>query len=119
MDTEILRQSIDLKQQRENRQKEVARERLCKIATKKIKTTMIGALSSVEKFFGFLWNQTDQALTPEQQHLKNLYEEARAEILDKGNTQIRNLEAEFTNYEVTWRRYNHVLPVMGEIRNDE
>ena len=50
-------------------------------------------------------------LTPEQEHMRSVYEEIRSEILDKGNTQIRNLEAEFSYYDITWLRYCMNLPV--------
>jgi hypothetical protein len=50
-------------------------------------------------------------LTPEQTHMKEQFDEVRAEILDRGNNQIRNLEAEFTNYDINWLRYRMTLPV--------
>ena len=43
--------------------------------------------------------------------MKDLYEEVRAEILDRGNNQMRNLEAEFAQYEIKWLRYSLTLPV--------
>ena len=36
-----------------------SKERLSKILKKKIQTTMIGALSSIEENFGFLWNNSE------------------------------------------------------------
>ena len=71
-----------------------------------------GSLKSLEKHFGFLWgHEEEDELTPEQQHMKDLFEEIRAEILDRGNNQARNLEAEFANYEINWLRYQITLPV--------
>ena len=62
--------------------------------------------------FGFLWGyESSDELTPEQEHMKELFEEVRADILDRGNNQIRNLEAEFTNYEINWLRYRITIPV--------
>ena len=73
---------------------------------------MIGALSTIEKQFGFLWGHgTEEQLTPEQQHLRDLYDEVRSEILDRGNAQSRNLEAEFASYDISWNRYKMELPV--------
>ncbi|HAI43045.1 MAG TPA: hypothetical protein DCM40_35555 [Maribacter sp.] len=43
--------------------------------------------------------------------MKQQFEEVRAEILDRGNNQIRNLEAEFVNYDISWLRYQMKLPV--------
>ena len=92
--------------------KEVSKERLLKISKKKIQTTMIGALSTLEKGFGFLWgHKSSEPLTPEQEHLKEIYDEVRSEILDRGNNQARNLEAEFANYDINWLRYQITLPV--------
>jgi hypothetical protein len=73
---------------------------------------MIGALSTLEKSFGFLWgHESSETLTPEQEHLKEIYDEVRSEILDRGNNQARNLEAEFSAYEISWLRYQITLPV--------
>ena len=100
------------KDRKEERFKDGSKNRLLKIAKKKIQTTMIGALSSLESHFGFLWEHPDgEELTPEKEHLHSLYEEARSEILDRGNNQMRNLEAEFSHYDITWLRYNLTLPV--------
>ena len=59
-------------------------------------------------------------MTPEEQHVKNIYDQIRSEILDKGNNQIRNLEAELSQYEVTWLRYHMTLPMANaNITNEE
>ena len=73
---------------------------------------MIGSLDAIEKSFGFLWNfDSQEETTDEQKILKNIYEEARASILDKGNNQIRFLKNEFTDYEITRKKYHLNLPV--------
>ena len=77
---------------------------------------MIGALASIEKHFGFLWGQDEddgevENVTPEQKQLREIYDEARSEILDKGNTQIRNLEFEFAAYDIVWKKNTVMLPV--------
>ena len=72
---------------------------------------MIGAISSLENHFGFLWDIENP--TYEQKQLKIIFEEARSEILDRGNTQMRNLENEFINYDVTWKKYTMNLPFMN------
>jgi transcription termination factor Rho len=108
----FLKQSIDLKNIRDQRKKEVSKDILFKSCKKKIQTTMIGALDVVEKRFGFLWSfEGSDELSEEQKQLKDIYDEARADILDKGNNQIRNLESEFSNYEVTKKRFQINLPV--------
>ena len=109
---ELVRKSEKYKTDKTNKYKEVSKERLLKISKKKIQTTMIGALSTIEKHFGFLWgHESGEALTPEQEHVKQLFDEVRSEILDRGNNQARNLEAEFNNYEINWLRYQITLPV--------
>ena len=74
---------------------------------------MIGSLSDIEECFGFLWSfgAGDSELTEEQKHMKSIYEEIRAKILDRGNTQIRDLELEFINYEISRKKYYIKLPV--------
>ena len=109
---ELVRNSDKYKTDKSAKFKEVSKDRLLKISKKKIQTTMIGALSTLEKSFGFLWgHESSEPLTPEQEHLKELYEEVRSEILDRGNNQARNLEAEFASYEINWLRYQITLPV--------
>ncbi len=107
----LIRKSNKFKADKEERYKAVSKERLLKISQKKIQTTMIGALSSIEKHFGFLWGHEDkEELTAEQQHMKDLFEEVRAEILDRGNNQVRNLEAEMAHYDISWLRYHISIP---------
>jgi transcription termination factor Rho len=112
----FLKKSIDLKNIREERRREISKDDLFKSCKKKIQTTMIGALDTIEKQFGFLWSFEDQdSLNEEQKQIKNIYDEVRANILDKGNTQIRNLEAEFANYEVSRKRYHLDIPVVNPV----
>ena len=114
----LLKTSLDLKRKRDDKYKEISKDRLFKIAKKKIQTTMIGALDSIEKPFGFLW-EAEKELTAEQTQLKGIFEEARAEILDRGNTQIRNLQAELTNYDISWKRYKLTLPMVEKQEEGE
>jgi hypothetical protein len=106
---------------REERYKLDSRDRLSKIIRKKIETTMIGAISSVEEHLGFLWgydeNQND--LTEDQKRLKELFQLVRSEILDKGNTQSRNADAELAQYDVEWKKFTMVLPVRIGIKEND
>ena len=80
----------------------------------------LAALSSIEKHFGFLWSyDQDGELTPEQEEMRERYEEIRSEILDKGNHQIRNLETELSQYDITWLRYQLSLPVVRMTNQEE
>lgn len=103
----------DYKKIRENKYKLDSRDRLSKILKKKIQTTMIGALSSIEENFGFLWQPKNGQSTKEQQAMKILYDRVRSEILDRGNSQARNVDAELAQYEIEWLRYSIKIPVIS------
>ena len=107
----------DYKKARELKYKIDSKDRLAKILKKKIQTTMIGALSTIEENFGFLWNVPSTDLTPDQQKMKTLYDKVRSEILDKGNNQARNIDAELSQYEVEWLRYSIQIPVISQLNN--
>ena len=100
----------EYKQLREEKFKQDSKERLGKILKKKVETTMIGALSSIEEHFGFLWGSSDE-MTEEQQSMYDIYQKVRSEILDKGNSQARNIDIELNQYELKWLRYSVTIPV--------
>jgi len=114
MDNNFLQKSLDLKQAREERYKDISRDKLFKASKKKIQTTMIGSLSTIKEQFGFLWwfDILESERTPEQKKLHEIYEDTRAKILDRGNTQIRNLETEFVNYDITRKKHFINLPMV-------
>lgn len=105
------------KQIRQEKYKQDSKDRLSKILKKKIQTTMIGALSSIEENFGFLWD-VDNDNIPNKQVFQDLYQKVRSEILDKGNNQARNIDAELAQYEVEWLKYSVVMPVI-QPKNEE
>jgi hypothetical protein len=100
----------DYKTLREEKYKQDSRDRLSKILKKKVETTMIGALSSVEEHLGFLWN-SEELSSADRQKMLDLYQKIRSEILDKGNAQARNIDAELAQYDVKWLRYSVNIPV--------
>ncbi len=117
--TSLIKAKMTRTADREEKYKVDSRDRLKKISVTKVKTTMIGALSAIEKHLGFLWGLDEdgnepRTLSPEEQQLKDVYEELRSEILDIGNQQIRNLSTELEQYEVSWNRYHMTLPVIPE-----
>jgi transcription termination factor Rho len=119
MDNKFLQKSLDLKQAREERYKDISRDKLFKASKKKIQTTMIGALSTIEEQFGFLWgfDISESERMPEQKKIHDIYEDIRAKILDRGNTQIRLLETEFINYDITRKKHFINLP-MAQSKGD-
>jgi hypothetical protein len=114
---DIKQQVSEYKKLRETKYKADSKERLSKILKKKIQTTMIGALSTIEENFGFLWNSPDGKLTKEQEAMKNLYNKIRSDILDKGNNQARNIDAELAQYDIEWLRYSIKMPVIQQPKN--
>ncbi len=116
-DTKLQMLKAKVQAEKEVMYREDSKQRLKKVATQKIRTTMIGALSSIEKKFGFLWgldeNGRDKGgeLTKEEEELKTMFDTLRSEILDLGNNQIRNLESEISQYDVKWNRFHMTLPV--------
>jgi hypothetical protein len=112
MDDKFLKRSLDYRANREERYKEVSKDKLFKVAVQKIRTTMIGSLSTLEETFGFLWGfNNNEEKTEDQKKLEEIYEQARAEILDRGNTQMRLLESEFVNYDIVRKKHYINLPV--------
>ena len=108
---DLIRQQAEYKEVIQEKFKNDSRVRLSKILKKKVETTMIGALSSIEEHFSFLWTPTQGEMTPEQQIMFDTFQKVRSEILDKGNTQSRNVDAELSQYDIKWLRYNAVIPV--------
>jgi hypothetical protein len=105
----------DYKKIRERKYKADSKDRLSKILKKKIQTTMIGALSSIEENLSFLWEEDHPKFT--KQEITQIYNKIRSEILDKGNNQARNVDAELANYEVEWLRYSMKIPVIQNPKN--
>lgn len=113
---DIVKKRKDYKAVREQQYKEDSKERLSKLLKKKVQTTMIGALSSIEEHFGFLW---EDCKTEDQKKFKELYDNVRSEILDKGNHQARNIDAELAQYEVEWKKYHLKIPVIPQKENKD
>lgn len=76
-------------------------DRLRYFVEKRIQTTMIGALARVEDNLGFLWGidkEDNLPLTPEEEKFANIWDFTRNQILNQGNTQIRNLKEDFDKW---------------------
>tara|TARA_B100000287_G_C20607726_1_gene770757 strand:- start:899 stop:1288 length:390 start_codon:yes stop_codon:yes gene_type:complete len=116
--SEMLKDKANYKEMREEKYRTDSRDRLSKILKKKIETTMIGALSSIEEHLGFLWETKDGQLTEDQVYMKDLYQKVRSEILDKGNTQARNVDAELSQYDVKWLKYTIKMPVIKQTEEE-
>lgn len=84
-----------------------SKKRLADNMQKKIKTTMIGALSCFEDFFGELWgiDKAEEELTKEEMDYRDLWEKVRYEVLNKGNKQSRIAVEEIEEYTIMWNKY--------------
>ncbi len=91
--------------------KEKYKERLKKIIGKKIETTMIFPLSQFEAAFGELWGDKlpEDKLTDQQRSMRAKWNQCRENILNQGNAQKRNANAEIEMHDVTWKRYESIL----------
>lgn len=89
-----------------------AKQRLTEEITKRLKTTFIGALASIEESqFGRLkdkdgWDQE--------------YDRLRTEILDKGNLQLKKILAFLEDYQVApARKFKYNMPVKDPYNRKE
>ena len=102
----------DYEQIRDDKFKNDSKNRLSSIIRKKIQTTMIGSLSSIEEHFGFLWAEGGPYDEEQKAAMLDIFNKVRSEILDKGNSQSRNVDAELAQYDVKWLRYSMKIPVV-------
>ena len=61
-------------------------------------------------------------MTEEKKFMYEAFQKVRSEILDKGNTQARNVDAELNQYEIRWMKYSMDIPVkkpIGGTQEDE
>lgn len=99
--------SEQAKNAREKRYLEASKNRLEKIVETKIRTAFIGALAAFEEKFGSLWGHDKDDITPEQEEMYNIWEDARTQILNNGNNQIRAAKQEIENHVIKWNRYKY------------
>lgn len=111
---QLLEEQKKNKEIKQKQYEEDSKDRLTKIGSKQIRTTMIGALAAIEKKFGHLWNHLGVPETEEEKQYKLVYDELRKDILDKGNQQIHNFTQEINQYQIVWKRYSITLPVVGK-----
>ncbi len=109
------REIKEINRLREERQKEGSKRQLEEVAAKRIKTTMIGAIASIEDKFGFLWNFGNPQ-TKDEKDAYEVFQEIRHDILEKGNKQIRDLTGDLQNYTVTFNKFktHFIFKKLGE-----
>lgn len=89
------------------------------LATKRLKTVMIGSISKIENSFGYLWGQhknDNELLTEQELYFDNVWQDVRNNILNHGNKQMRVLEEELSRILRTKPavKYKYRFPVIDE-----
>ncbi len=91
----------------DQRFREGCKKRLLGTIEKKFKTTIIGAIASVEAGFGELWGhgKPDVELTAKEKEFRDIWQEVRTEILNKGNNNLRGAQDEIAQYSTIWEGF--------------
>lgn len=106
------------KTQKEEQYKEISKTRLTNILTRKQRTTFIGAICAIEEEFGYLWGHNSTSpLTESQKKMQFKWQRLRNKIMNNGNNQLRAVENEINQYDITWNRYSTNLLVKPEDNN--
>ena len=86
----------DRKQKRKQSVDNYGKEKIKKTARTSILTSVIGALSDMEEFFGAVWKHGAHydKLTEQEKDLRDRWMDCRDSILKRGNNSIRILERE-------------------------
>lgn len=108
----------DYRKIKEDRHKAMSYDSLKERMANRIRTTMIGAISSIEEYFGFLWGHDEENPTKSQKDLKRVFEDLRKEILDKGNNQLRSIDSDLCNYDINKKEIKIILPVNRRGNNE-
>jgi len=92
---------------RDDKYKDLSKQRFLNNLKKKFNTTTIGTLAILEESFGFLWGHDvhEEDLTEDEEHWRCLWAEVRTKILDLGNSNLRASQSEISQYTLSWNRY--------------
>jgi hypothetical protein len=84
-----------------------SQNKLSQSINKRMKTVMIGALAAFEDSFGTLWGQDkpESELTEQEMKFRELWDQTRTTILNKGNNQARLVTEELGQYTTEWNRH--------------
>ncbi len=84
-----------------------AQNKLGAYLNKRMRTIMIGALAAFEESFDILWGQDKpmSELTEKEAKFRELWEQTRTNILNKGNNQARLATDELGEYTTEWNRH--------------
>ena len=89
------------------RYKDVSKKRLLNNIKKKFNTTIIGSLAAFEELFGDLWGHGTEYedLDEDQKYWRDIWLDARTQILDAGNSNARAAQSEISEYSLSWNKY--------------
>jgi len=102
------------KEKSEAKEKEIcenSKKQLVDMLEKRLKTTFIGAISSFENAFGYMWghNKKNTDRNEHEKDMYNLWMQTRNEILNKSNVQSRAIIEDLRNYTVKFNMYKIVM----------
>lgn len=122
--SQIFNEASKLRKEAEEKNKvnyqKISNNRLSKNIEKKIRTTFIGDINTVEKYFGELWGHGKdyKDLTESEKRERKVWDACRKEMLDKGNNELRAANSEISQYTIEWNRFHQSLPVIGGMDNE-
>jgi hypothetical protein len=110
----MMRRKKDMELKRQKVKAQASKDRLVDKVEKRIKTSFIGALDSVETHLSCLWETNGSDMSPAQVEMYDIYQKIRKEILDKGNQQVREFKGDLENFDVNFKQYQLELDFKGE-----
>lgn len=96
------------KQIDENMKKFADKRRLSNTMKTRIKTAFIGSLNQFEDMFGFLWGngKNESELNENEKKWRSLWLQTRSKILYNGNSQIRLVDFDLSNFDINFLQGN-------------
>ena len=92
---QIIRNKSEYKESRNEKYRHDSKERLSKILRKKVETTMIGAISSIEDHFSFLWTSEDSEMTDEKKFMYEIFQKVGDVFKTKPNIIKKRVNKDF------------------------
>lgn len=82
---------------------------------KSIQTTIIGAISKIEREFGYLWGHGKEKdkLTENEQKFLKIWLKLRKDMLDCSGNESRRMDKEFDKYVIQYNNYQYKFKVRG------
>lgn len=101
------------RKERDSSDKSESNKRLSNIIRKNFETVIIGAIAEFEDSFGYIWgiDKEGDELTDKEKVAREVWEDVRKTILDKGNNKKRASLRELSNHDVKWNKYRYDFKV--------